>query len=84
MSQNNFKIWLKKILGLDYVESNRNYFYREKKCLLILLNALLTLLAQCISESCIKIKINSNFYFHTSLWSIKKFYEGLKSIHKTF
>ena len=30
-----------------------------------------------ISESCIKIKINLNFYFHTSLWCLKKFYEGL-------
>ena len=37
----------------------------------------LTLLAPCISESCIKIKINLNFYFHTSLWC-------LKGLHKTF
>ena len=26
-------------------------------------------------------KINLNFYFHTSLWCLKRFYEGL---HKTF
>ena len=37
----------------------------------------LTLPAQCISESCIKIKINMNFYFHTTLWGLKRFYEGL-------
>ena len=27
---------------------------------------------------------NLNFYFHTSLWCLKRFYEGLKSLHKTF
>ena len=25
-----------------------------------------------------------NFYFHTSLWYLKRFYEGLKSLDKTF
>ena len=44
--------------------------------------AYLTLPASCISESCIKMKINLNFYFHTSLWCLKSFYEGLKSLHK--
>ena len=29
-------------------------------------------------------KINLNFYFHTSLWCLKRFYEGLKDLHKTF
>ena len=29
-----------------------------------------------ISESCIEIKINLNFYFHTFLWCLKRFYEG--------
>ena len=32
-------------------------------------------------------KIKLNFYFHTSLWCLKKFYEGLKGLkglHKTF
>ena len=28
-------------------------------------------------------KINSNFYFHTSLWCLKRFYEGLKGLHET-
>ena len=31
----------------------------------------------CISESCIKLKINLNFYFDTSLWCLEWFYEGL-------
>ena len=44
---------------------------------------ILTLSSSCISESCIKIKINLNFYFHT-LWCLKRFYEGLKRLHKTF
>ena len=35
----------------------------------------------CISESCIEIKIKLNVYFHTSLWCLKRIYEGL---HKTF
>ena len=37
----------------------------------------LTVLAPCLSESCITIKINLNFYFHTSLWCLKRFYEGV-------
>ena len=40
----------------------------------------LTLPAPCISENCIKIKINVNFYFHSSLWSLKGFYEGLEEL----
>ena len=38
----------------------------------------------CISDSSIKVKINLNFYFHTSLWCLKRFYEGLKGFHKSF
>ena len=30
-----------------------------------------------ISESCIKIKSKLNFYFHTCLWCLKRFSEGL-------
>ena len=29
-------------------------------------------------------KIKLSFYFHTSLWCLKSFYEGLKGLHKTF
>ena len=42
---------------------------------------ILILPVPCISESCIEIKIQFNFYFHTSLRCLKRFYEGL---HKTF
>ena len=41
----------------------------------------LTLLAQCISESCVQIKINLKFYFHTSLWFLKRFFEGLLNLN---
>ena len=44
----------------------------------------LTLKDPLISESCIEITIELNFYFHTSLWYLKRFYEGLKGLHKTF
>ena len=29
-------------------------------------------------------KIKLHFYFHTSLWCLKRFYEGHKGLHKTF
>ena len=29
-------------------------------------------------------KIKLSFYFHTSLWCLIRFYEGLKDLHKTF
>ena len=29
-------------------------------------------------------KIKLNFYFHTSSWCLKRYYEGLKGLHKTF
>ena len=44
----------------------------------------LTLKDPFISESFIEIKIELNFYFHTSLWYLKRFYEGLKGLHKIF
>ena len=50
--------------------------------ILNLWRAVLTLPAPCISES--YVKINLSFYFHTSLWCLKRFYEGLKGLHKTF
>ena len=46
------------------------HYFREK---------ILTLPTPCISESCIKIKTNLIF-FHTSLWCLKMFYEGLYSL----
>ena len=45
---------------------------------------MLTLKDPIISESCIEVKIELNFYFHTSLWCLKRFYEGLKAFIKPF
>ena len=44
----------------------------------------LTFPALCISENCFKIKINWNFHFHTSLWCLRRFYEGLMTFAKPF
>ena len=44
--------------------------------------SLLTLKDLCISESCTELKIELNLYFHTSLWCLKRFYEGLKGTTK--
>ena len=38
---------------------------------------MLTLPTPCISESCIKRKINIAFSFHASLWLFKKFSSGI-------
>ena len=43
----------------------------------------LTFPAPYISESCIKIKINLNFYFDTSLWSLKRFHEAFEAPQKS-
>ena len=43
----------------------------------ICLTLLTIFLVLCISESCIEIRFNLNFYFHTSLWCLKRFCEGL-------
>ena len=37
----------------------------------------------CIYEIYVKIKINLNSYFHTSLWYLKRPCEGPKGLHKT-
>ena len=46
----------------------------------IIVSPVLTGNVPYISESCIEIKIKLNFYFHTSLWCHKRFYEGLKNL----
>ena len=48
------------------------------------LQKILALPASYISENYFKIKINLNFYFRTSLWCLRRFYGGLKDLHKTF
>ena len=45
---------------------------------------MLTLKDPIISESCIEIKIELSFYFDTSLWCLKRFYEGIKAFIKPF
>ena len=47
-------------------------------------NASKTFPAPYISKSCSKIKINSNFYFCTTLWCLKNFCEGLIGLYKNF
>ena len=37
----------------------------------------INLLIPCIRGSCIEIKIYLNFYFHTSLWFLRRFYEDI-------
>ena len=37
----------------------------------------LTFKGPFISESCIELKMKLNFHFRTSLWCLKRFYEGL-------
>ena len=64
--------WLKAFGFITCKSSCPELFYK---------NILLTLPVPCISESCIKIKINLKFHFDTSLWCLKKVLQGL---HKTF
>ena len=49
-----------------------------------LINTFLTLLVPCISESLYWNKIKLNLYFRTSFCCLKRFYEGLQGLHKTF
>ena len=65
-------------LCLRYFQSswtNVSYYDQSDSCRL-------TNNAPCISASCIEINIKLNFYFHTSLWCLKRFYEGLLRHHK--
>ena len=42
-----------------------------------LVETFLTLKDPFISKSCVEMKIELNFYCHTSSWCLKRFYEGL-------
>ena len=42
----------------------------------------LTLPVTFISEGCFEIKIK--FFFHTSFWCLKRFYEGLKDLKRFY
>ena len=62
------------ILGTDLKKKSE----RNIACVLLCpFVQLLTLPDPCISESCIENRIKLNIYFHTSLWCLKRFYEGL-------
>ena len=63
-----FQLWIPKDLSYQLVLSMLTpYHYRQ----------ILTLPALYFAQSCTKTKINLNFYFHTSLWCLKRFYEDL-------
>ena len=62
-----------KMLAFTGKEFSRLYFW-------YMLTSI-TLPALCISESCIEIKIDLVFYFHTSLWCLRRFCEGLLMQH---
>ena len=47
-------------------------------------NVILTLSAPSISESCLNMKINLNFYFHTSLQCLKRFFKAFQAFIKSF
>ena len=65
----------------ELMETGQNEIKKKKKDFQILFFFIritflfLILLAPCTSEICIKIKINSNFYFRTFL-RLKRFYES--------
>ena len=61
------------LLELAYENTEISFFW-------IFSSEVLTLPAPRISESCIKIEIYLNLYFHFSLWCLKRFYEGLDRI----
>ena len=58
------------------------YFLQISSIYVVYVNVILNV--QCISERYIEMKIKLNFYFHTSLWCLRRFYEGLRGPHKTF
>ena len=90
--QTNFRSWILKGSFIYYVCKNfqntnplsffrrYNLFYKT----LNLGNIPLSLDWKVISESYFKVKTNLNCYFHTSLRCLKRFYEDLKGLHKTF
>ena len=60
--------------------SQKNKNTRVPKMIFRLLRKYQSVVVPCfkrLCENCVKIKINFNFYFHTSLSYTKRFYEGL-------
>ena len=62
-----FPVEFMKLLRTPFLQSTSGgSFCKQRKLFYYLF--ILSLPAPCISESCIKIKINLHFYFPTSLW----------------
>ena len=66
--------WTSNAKSAEICELPKTHFCKNLK---EINNFELTLPTPFISESCIRIKTNANFYFQTSLWCLKRFYEGL-------
>ena len=67
------------LIGLMAEDKLKNIVIKTEHIIVIFSELFtLILLVPCISESCIEMKIKLNFYFRTSLWGLKRFYEGLK------
>ena len=60
-------------LNSDNKNIDHSYFQHSNRKLI----STLILPNPGIPESCFNIKIDLNFYFHTSLWCLKRFYEEL-------
>ena len=73
--------------------SNHNLHRTEKVVINRIFKDIASYIYLCVSDFMLTLpvpipdeekKIKLNFYFHTSLWCLKSFYEGLKGLHKTF
>ena len=88
--QPHFKMFLGKsdVLGQSFIRIIKTFWNYKKKLFIGVAQGVnkLNPSRPMFSENRIKIKINLNFYFQTSLWCLKRFYEGLttkKSENKT-
>ena len=71
---------IKCFTGIIYCSEGYGIIIHDSNLFPVYLPMLLSFLTHnitCISESCIEIKTKLNFYFHTSLWCLKRFFEGL-------
>ena len=68
-----------KLVYLDckLVETNFDLGLGNLICVICIFVFPLNIPVLLISESCIKMKTNLNFYYRTSLRCLKRFYEGL-------
>ena len=73
---NNWRTASAKYFNLSIIRKSTQYLFKNVPFNLKSVSHL-TLKDPFISESCIEIKIVLNFYFPTSLWCLKRFYEGL-------